>query len=178
MGEALDQLQEGATLDDIALGNGFESHSGFREAFMRTFGRAPGQSRELDRIVVTWFESPVGPLVAAATEQGICLLEFSERQRLETQVDALKKVFSCAIVPGENAHLMKLKSELEAYFAGRLKEFSLPLVYPGTPFQLRVWNELLRIPYGQTCSYEELAQRIVDDEQLGTRARQLLDRLR
>jgi AraC family transcriptional regulator of adaptative response/methylated-DNA-[protein]-cysteine methyltransferase len=160
MGEALDQLQEGATLDDIALGNGFESHSGFREAFMRTFGRAPGHSRELDRIVVTWFESPVGPLVAAATDQGICLLEFSERQRLETQVDALKKVFSCAIVPGENAHLMKLKSELGAYFVGRLKEFSLPLVYPGSPFQLRVWNELLRIPYGQTCSYEELAQRI------------------
>src|SRR5262249_56091927 len=46
------------------------------------------------------------------------------------------------------------------YFAGELRLFSLPLVYPGSPFQVRVWNELLRIPYGKTCSYEELARRI------------------
>ena len=74
--------------------------------------------------------------------------------------NTLKKLFSCAIVPGENEHLVNLKSALKEYFDGRLQQFSIPLVYPGSPFQLRVWNELLRIPYGQTCSYEELAQRI------------------
>jgi AraC family transcriptional regulator of adaptative response/methylated-DNA-[protein]-cysteine methyltransferase len=160
LGEALDQLRRGSSLDDIALGNGFESHSGFRDAFMRTFGRSPGVSRDLDRILVTWFESPVGPLVAGATEKGICLLEFTDRSRLETQFNTLKKLFSCAILPGENEHLSKLKQELDAYFAGQLKQFSLPLIYPGSPFQVRVWDELLRIPYGVTCSYEELARRI------------------
>src|SRR5262249_38962179 len=50
LGEALDQLRHGAGLDDIALGNGFESHSGFRDAFMRVFGQSPGGSRDLDRI--------------------------------------------------------------------------------------------------------------------------------
>ena len=79
---------------------------------------------------------------------------------LETQFRTLKKVFSCAIVPGENVHLKKLKKELEKYFAGELKQFSVPLVYPGTPFQERVWNELLRIPYGETRSYEDLARRV------------------
>jgi AraC family transcriptional regulator, regulatory protein of adaptative response / methylated-DNA-[protein]-cysteine methyltransferase len=160
MGGALDQLRRGASLDDIALGNGFESHSGFRDAFTRTFGRSPGTSRDLDRIVVSWMESPIGPLVAAATDQGLCLLEFTDRRMLETQINTLKKLFSCAIVPGENEHLVTLKKELDAYLSGSLRKFSLPLVFPGTPFQVRVWQELLRIDYGQTCSYEELARRV------------------
>jgi AraC family transcriptional regulator of adaptative response/methylated-DNA-[protein]-cysteine methyltransferase len=160
MGGALDQLRRGASLDDIALGNGFESHSGFRDAFTRTFGRTPGTSRDLDRIVVSWLESPIGPLVTAATDRGVCLLEFTDRRMLETQFNTLKKLFSCAVVPGENEHLAQLGKELEQYFSGNLTQFSVPLVFPGTPFQERVWKELLRIPYGQTCSYEELARRI------------------
>jgi AraC family transcriptional regulator, regulatory protein of adaptative response / methylated-DNA-[protein]-cysteine methyltransferase len=160
MGDALNQLRQGASLDDIALGNGYESHSGFRDAFTRTFGRSPGTSRGVDSIVVTWLESPLGPIVAAANDSGICLLEFTDRRMLDTQFKTLKKFFSCAIVPGENDHLAKLKTELQAYFAGQLRQFSLRLVFPGSPFQVRVWNELLQIPYGQTCSYEELARRI------------------
>jgi len=160
MGEALNQLREGASLDDIALGNGYESHSGFRDAFMRTFGRAPGTSHDLDRIVVSWIESPLGPLVTAANDSGLCLLEFTDRRRLETQFNTLKKQFSCAIVPGDNEHLTQLRKQLQAYFEGKLRQFSIPLVYPGSPFQVRVWNELLRIPYGETWSYEELARRI------------------
>jgi AraC family transcriptional regulator of adaptative response/methylated-DNA-[protein]-cysteine methyltransferase len=160
MGEALNQLRQGASLDDIALGNSYESHSGFRDAFVRTFGRPPGMSHGLDRIVVSWMESPIGPLVTAANDQGICLLEFTDRRMLETQFKTLKKMFSCAIVPGENAHLKRLRSELQTYFEGRLQQFSVPIVYPGSPFQVRVWNELLRIPYGEICSYEELARRV------------------
>lgn len=160
MGDALNQLRQGASLDDIALGNGYESHSGFRDAFVRTFGRPPGTSHDLDRIVVSWVESPMGPLVTAANDRGVCLLEFTDRRRLETQFNTLKKLFSSAIVPGENEHLSNLRKELQAYFEGRLQQFSVPLVYPGSPFQLRVWNELLRIPYGETCSYEQLARRI------------------
>jgi AraC family transcriptional regulator, regulatory protein of adaptative response / methylated-DNA-[protein]-cysteine methyltransferase len=160
MGDALNQLRQGATLDDIALGNGYESHSGFRDAFMRTFGRSPGTSRDVDRIVVSWIESPLGPIVTAANDRGICLLEFTDRRMLETQFSTLKKLFSCAIVPGENEHLTALKKELDEYFAGELRLFSVPLVYPGSPFQVRVWNELLRIPYAVTCSYEDLARRV------------------
>jgi AraC family transcriptional regulator of adaptative response/methylated-DNA-[protein]-cysteine methyltransferase len=127
---------------------------------MRTFGRSPGASRGLDRIVVSWQESPLGPLVTAANDQGVCLVEFSDRQMLETQFTTLKKLFSCAIVPGENGHLRQLKEELAAYFERKLQQFLVPLVYPGSTFQVRVWDELRRIPYGETCTYEQLAQRI------------------
>src|SRR5262245_13704787 len=128
MGEALNQLRRGASLDDVTLGNGYESYSGFRDAFSRTFGRPPGTSRSVDCIVVTWLESPLGPLVAAANNRGICLLEFTDRRMLETQFRTLKKLFSCAIVPGENAYLKTLGHELENYFAGTLKQFSVPIV--------------------------------------------------
>jgi AraC family transcriptional regulator of adaptative response/methylated-DNA-[protein]-cysteine methyltransferase len=160
MGAALEQLRRGATLDDVTLGNGYESYSGFRDAFSRTFGRPPGTSRTADCIVVSWLESPLGPLVAAASNHGICLLEFTDRRMLETQFRMLKKLFGCSIVPGENAHLKTLKNQLEQYFAGRLKQFSVPVVCPGTPFQERVWKELQRIPFGETRSYEDLARRI------------------
>ena len=160
MGGALEQLRRGSSLDDVTLGNGYASHSGFRDSCVRTFGRPPGTGRNSDCIVVSWLESPVGPLLAAANNQGVCLLEFTDRRMLETQFETLKKLFSCAIVPGENHHLNELRKQLERYFAGDLKQFSVPLVYPGTPFQENVWNELLRIPYGKTCSYEELARRV------------------
>src|SRR5262249_47349458 len=79
LGKALGQIRNGADLDDVALGTGFESHSGFRDAFQRTFGKPPGQSRGAECIVTAWLESPLGPLVAGATDDGICLLEFSDR---------------------------------------------------------------------------------------------------
>jgi AraC family transcriptional regulator of adaptative response/methylated-DNA-[protein]-cysteine methyltransferase len=160
MGKALEQIRDGVDLDDVALGNGYESHSGFREAFLRTFGRPPGRSRTADCIVTTWVESPVGPLVAGASAEGVCLLEFTDRRALEAQVATLRQRFGAAIVPGRNEHLERLTDELARYFAGTLTEFGVPLVYPGSPFQRAVWDRLLQIPYGATLSYEALAQDI------------------
>ncbi|HEY7546462.1 MAG TPA: trifunctional transcriptional activator/DNA repair protein Ada/methylated-DNA--[protein]-cysteine S-methyltransferase [Blastocatellia bacterium] len=160
MGVALDQIRQGAEIDDVVLGNGYESHSGFRDAFARTFGRPPGKSRDADCILLSWIESPVGPLIAGANNDGVCLLEFTDRRMMEAQFATLRKRFSSPIVPGENNHLLELKEQLTDYFAGKLKRFNMPLVYPGSPFQTRVWDELLRIPYGETISYEELARRI------------------
>jgi AraC family transcriptional regulator of adaptative response/methylated-DNA-[protein]-cysteine methyltransferase len=160
MGKALEQIRKGAELDDVALGYGYESHSGFRDAFARTFGRPPGQSRTSDCLVADWAESPVGPLLIVANGEGICLLEFTDRRMLETQFAALRKLFACAIVPGNNQHTDRLKDELDRYFARTLKEFTIPLVYPGSPFQQRVWEHLLQIPYGETRSYEDLARSV------------------
>jgi AraC family transcriptional regulator of adaptative response/methylated-DNA-[protein]-cysteine methyltransferase len=102
-------------------------------------------------------ESPVGPLVVAAVPEGVCLVEFSRPERLEAQMGSLRKWFGGDPVHGRHPHLDRLRDELDAYFAGTLTQFTVPLMAPGTPFQERVWAELLRIPYGQTRSYEELA---------------------
>ncbi len=160
MGEALQQIQNGARLDDVALGNGYGSHSGFREAFQRTFGKPPGESRQADCIVTTWFESPLGPLLAGAISEGICLLEFADRPALEAQHAALHRCFQRPILPGTNEHLNRLKQELGGYFTGELQKFGVPLVFFGSPFQQAVWKQLLRIPYGKTCSYEDVARAV------------------
>ena len=154
---ALHSIREGAPLDSAVFESGYDSHSGFRDAFVRTFGNTPGKGRNGNCILLAWLKSPLGPLVAGATADGVCLLEFTDRRMLATQFAVLRKLFDSPAIPGMNDHLQKLANELNAYFAGTLQTFTVPLVYPGTAFQKRVWDELLRIPYGQTRSYEELA---------------------
>lgn len=158
LGRAFEQIKKGAGMNDLCVG--YASESGFREAFARTFGVAPGGSGDADCIVMTWVESPMGPLLAAANASHVVLLEFTERRMLEAQFDTLRRRFRAAIVPGENAHLSQLRRELGEYFDGRRRRFTVPLAYPGTPFQQKVWDELLKIPYGETRSYKDIARAV------------------
>jgi AraC family transcriptional regulator of adaptative response/methylated-DNA-[protein]-cysteine methyltransferase len=160
MGLALAQIRRGSDLSDVALAHGFESNSGFRDAFERIFGQPPGKSRAARVAVSTRIESPIGPLVAAATPDGVCLLEFADRRALERQLATLRKRLSCAIVPGRNEHLDVLNEELGKYFEAALTRFTVPLVTAGTPFQEDVWRRLVQIPYGQTLSYSALAREV------------------
>ncbi|MSR56324.1 MAG: methylated-DNA--[protein]-cysteine S-methyltransferase [Planctomycetaceae bacterium] len=157
MTTAFQQIRKGRKLDDVALGHGYESHSGFREAFSRTFGTPPGRAMSTDCIVAGWIESPIGPLLAGATDDGLCFLEFTDRRALDAQVASLRKQFCRPVVPGDNRYLQQIRGELAEYFDGRRRRFDVPLLYPGSPFQQAVWNALLEIPYGQTRSYESVA---------------------
>ena len=111
-------------------------------------------------VLLTTIETPIGALVGAARHDGVCLLEFSEPGRLDAQICTLRRWFGVEPAPGTNDHLARLQNELRDYFAGTLRRFTVPLVAPGTPFQEKVWAELLAIPYGETRSYEELARRV------------------
>jgi AraC family transcriptional regulator of adaptative response/methylated-DNA-[protein]-cysteine methyltransferase len=157
MAGALESIRNGVTLDEVIGESGYESHSGFRDAFRRVFGEPPVRSSNSDCVVASWTETPLGPMVAGANREGVCLLEFTDRRMLETQFLTIRKRFRCTVVPGTNEHLEHLKDELTRYFAAQLDRFTVPLVYPGTPFEERVWAELLKIPYGETRSYEDIA---------------------
>jgi AraC family transcriptional regulator of adaptative response/methylated-DNA-[protein]-cysteine methyltransferase len=133
------------------------SPGAWQETFERTFGSFPARGGLPAGLVVSWLESPLGPLVVGATSDGVCLLEFTEPDRLDMQLATIRRLFDTTIAPGDNLHLDRLREEMAAYFAGHLTCFTVPLVYPGTPFQRRVWDELQRIPYGVTRSYEDLA---------------------
>jgi AraC family transcriptional regulator, regulatory protein of adaptative response / methylated-DNA-[protein]-cysteine methyltransferase len=157
LGNAFARLRDGESVDDAVFDSGFDSHSGFREAFTKFFGKPPGQAYDAGCVRIAWVDTPLGPMVAGATEEGVCLLEFTDRRMLEAQLDTVRRRFGTALVPGENTHLRQLRTELTEYFDGRRREFAVPLVYPGTEFEQEVWNALLRIPYGETRSYEDLA---------------------
>lgn len=132
---------------------------------IRSRGRRPAPasasaSARPEGIVTAWIESPIGPLVAGATKDGVCLLEFTERRMLETQFDTLRRRLRLPIEPGSNAHLVELESQLSEYFAGKRLRFDLPLVNPGTDFEKRVWDALVKIPYGGTVTYRDLARQL------------------
>lgn len=111
-------------------------------------------------LLQTTVSSPLGPLLAVADEEGLCLLEFTDRIRLDTQLKTLARHNGAEPTHGTNHHLERVQQELEAYFAGRLFAFGGPLAVPGTAFQLRVWSALQEIPFGATRSYAELARAI------------------
>ena len=108
-------------------------------------------------IRVRYIESPIGELLAGATVEGICLLEFSEMRRAAKETRDLQKLLGMKIMEGENEHLEVLRNQLNEYFSGTLHQFRVPLVIPGTDFQREVWTELQKIPYGTTRSYQEQA---------------------
>ncbi len=110
--------------------------------------------------------SPIGPLMAGAVDEGICLLEFGEGRRFEAESAALARLLKTEIIEGDHPHLSNLKTQLEEYFSGQRKSFDLPLVTPGTAFQQTVWQKLLQIPYGKTTSYLELSKSLGDPKSI------------
>ncbi len=160
LGLALGKLRDGDGIDGVGLDVGFDSSSGFREAFERIFGAPPGRARGSACIVSSLLTSPLGPLVSAATDDGVCLLEFADRRALKGQATSLQRARGMAVVPGSNEHLEHLTRELGEYFRGERRTFDVPLDLSGTPFQRSVWDALLRIPCGETRSYEEVARAI------------------
>jgi len=156
---ALEDIRRGTALDRVALTHGFESHSGFRDAFVRAVGRPPGQSRAATSVTLAWLESPLGPLVAGTTDNGVCLLEFSDRRALEGELEEVRRRLGPAL-PGSHPLIDQLRRELGEYFAGERREFTVPLRFPGTPFQVKVWERLRAIPYARTITYEQLARSV------------------
>lgn len=160
LSRAFTQIRRGEPLEDVILGHGFESHSGFREAFTRTFGKAPGQATDDDCLRVALLDTPLGPMLAAVSHDAVCQLEFADRRGLEKSYEEMRRRFALPVVPGANAIMHRLRDELRAYFAGTLRRFTVPVSLSGTEFQTRTWQQLQRIPHGTTASYEDIAKRL------------------
>jgi AraC family transcriptional regulator of adaptative response/methylated-DNA-[protein]-cysteine methyltransferase len=108
-------------------------------------------------IVSATLDTPLGRAVVAASDDGVCLLELGPDDRVDRQLDALETWLGAQTQMGENHHLELLEAELNAYFNGTLKAFTVCTDTPGTPFQQRVWKALQRIPFGTTASYRDIA---------------------
>lgn len=160
LANAIGSLGRGAPITDTAFGSGYESLSGFQAALKQITGRSASASRATNLVHLTRILTPLGPMLLGATADGVCLLEFTDRRMLETQLKRIEKQLDCAFVPGSNEMTDRMERELEEYFAGRRKEFTVPLGPAGTDFQRRAWSALQEIPYGATRSYAEQAQAI------------------
>ena len=104
--------------------------------------------------------TPLGAMLAVASIDSLCLLEFSDRRMLPTQLQRVRKRFAAEIASGASPIFDRLQTQLDQYFAGQRQSFDLPLRLPGTPFQELVWRELGNIAYGHTRSYQQMAQAV------------------
>jgi AraC family transcriptional regulator, regulatory protein of adaptative response / methylated-DNA-[protein]-cysteine methyltransferase len=160
LGTALGQVKKGSQVGRAAFDVGYESLSGFQEAFHRYFGSSPTTIDDATVIRVDRLATPLGPMLVAATDEALCLLEFVDRRALPTQISRIRAGLHAVFVPDRNAIIEQAAEEVSAYFSGALRDFMVPIVAPGTEFQRTVWRALAEIPYGVTRSYAELAQSI------------------
>lgn len=128
--------------------------------FERCFGSTPTDLEGASVVRVQRITTPLGPMLAGATDDALCLLKFVDRRALPTQIARIRKGLGAVFVPDRNPIVEQTAREVESYFAGTLEVFTVPTSAPGTEFQKTVWRALATIPYGETRSYAELAQTI------------------
>jgi len=157
---AFQKIKEGDTVTKTAFSEGYDSLSGFSETFKNLTGFSPGKRGEI--ITINRIATPLGPMMIGVVNEGLCLLEFTDRKMLETQLNVLKKRFQAELVTGRHPMIEKTREQLGEYFAGRRKTFEIPLAVPGSEFQQKTWDALLEIPYGVTRSYKQQANVIGD----------------
>ncbi len=157
MGIAMKQIRSGESVIDTQLSSGYESGSGFRDAFSRIMGAPPSKGKDITILKATWLDSPLGPMLSIADDEFLYLLEFVDRRGLEREIERLRSRTKSAIIPGRTKPIDSIEVELAQYYAGTLNEFKTPLHILGSPFQQEVWHELQKIPPGETRSYSDIA---------------------
>lgn len=111
-------------------------------------------------IILHTFPTPLGQMLAAAGERGLCLLEFAGSRRIEGELRDVQRLLGSASKIGENEHTRLAAAQVGAYFRGERQVFDVPLHAPGSPFQRQVWAALQSIPYGETTHYQALAEQL------------------
>ncbi len=161
MGMAMKDIRKGEPVIEAQLNVGYESSSGFRDAFTKIMGAAPAhKDKHLKVLKASWLDTPLGPMLAVADEELLYVLEFVDRRGLEREIERLRKRTKSAIIPGITDPINSIEKELTAYFAGTLQQFKTPLFLLGSDFQKMAWQALIDIPYGETRSYAKQAATI------------------
>lgn len=103
-------------------------------------------------------DSPLGPMIAGATSEGICFLEWHDRGGVDRIRARVEKRYKRPLEEGNNKHLRQLERELAQYFASKRRDFDVAIDVHGTAFEDKVWAQLLKIPCGETRSYGQIAK--------------------
>ena len=158
IGRALDQIRQGQKVIDSAYDIGYQSLSGFHDTFRKYTGFVPSSSKQHSVACTAQMLTPLGPMLAAATENGLCLLEFTDRIHLQRQVERVQKRLQLVFVAGQHVLLKSLQTQLSEYFNRQRQLFTITLDLAGTEFQCEAWRGLQSIPYAQTRSYQQQAE--------------------
>lgn len=159
LGAALEEVQGGRSVGRVAFDSGYDSLSGFQDAFRQTFGAPPTELGDALLVRVDHLTTPLGPMLVGASDRAIHLLEFTDRTALERQVRRTKDRLKAVLAPSPSELGRRTQTALDRYFDGDAEALcGLPLEPVGTAFQRDVWSSLQRIPAGETITYAEVAR--------------------
>lgn len=116
--------------------------------------------KEKNVIKTKRYESPCGVLLLGSFGDKLCLCDWQVEKHRSHVDKRLKRILRAEFEEGTSEVIEQALLQLDEFFAGKRREFDVPLLFVGTDFQKTVWNELLKIPFGKTISYGEMAQRI------------------
>lgn len=114
----------------------------------------------MEKIKVVRYNSPAGKIIIGSWGNKLCICDWDVEKRRFAIDRRICRCLNAEIEEGTSDLIISVVGQLDEYFCGKRKEFSIPVVFTGTDFQCRVWDELMKIPYGTTISYAELARRI------------------
>ena len=114
----------------------------------------------MEPIRITRYQSPVGEMIIGSYGDKLCICDWATEKRRDTIDHRIQRYLKAEYEDGTSEVIKQAIAQLNEYFAGVRKDFSIPVVFTGTEFQCAVWRELMKIPYGHTISYAEQARRI------------------
>ncbi len=158
--EGFETLSRGGRVIDAQLEAGFDSSSGFRVAFAKLLGQAPGKFTGRELLKADWIKTPLGPMIAVSDHKFLHLLEFIDRKALPAELGKLRTMVRGDLGLGRFAPTDQIEAELGAFFSGTSARFDVPLALHGSAFTRTVWEKLQQIPPGETRSYGDLAREI------------------
>ena len=118
----------------------------------------------MNTISIQYLKTPLGEMILGVYDNKLCMADWRYRKTRTTVDNRLQKGLSATYVEEENSVLTLAEEELEGYFKGLRKTFAVPLLMVGTEFQKSVWQELLKLPFGTTASYLDLAKGVNDEK--------------
>jgi len=115
-------------------------------------------------INIQYCKTKIGELILGSFEGKLCLLDFRYRKMRKSVDERIKKGLNAKFVENNTEIIERIQAELDEYFHGNRKEFDVPLQMVGTDFQKSVWKALLRVPFGTTSTYLQLAKNINNEK--------------
>ena len=157
MNKAFDHIKEGVKVTDSAFTSGYGSLSGFGYSFKTIFNTAPQQLSGRTVLYLHKFSTPIGPMIAAATHDGLGMLEFADRKTNKLVIEKLCKKKQATPIFSTNEHLLQTEEQVHQFFQGSRFQFELKLDVSGTDFQKSIWDIVQKTPYGTTTTYQQIA---------------------
>ena len=114
----------------------------------------------MNQINIQYYKSKIGELIMGSFEEKLCLLDFKYRRMRKTVDSRIKKGLNADYIEQDNRILQETKNQFDEYLSGERREFDIPVLMVGSDFQKNVWKALMKVPYGTTATYLQLAKSI------------------